>query len=510
MQGSYFYGDYSRNVIRRVIFDAGGNVTGNFNFEPATGVVDGPYGDIVYLTEGPDGALYYLDLGYSDTSATYGISPLRRIRFQSSNQAPSAVANANVVSGPAPLTITFSSAGSSDPESQPITYSWDFGDGSALSNAANPTHVFTTTGVFTVRLTVSDGVNNTFSPPITISVGSAPTATISSPIDGTTFVGGDVISFSGTATDPDDGTLAASAFTWNLDFLHDGHVHPGPVFTGVKSGTFTIPTSGHDFSGNTRYRFTLTVTDSNGLKDTKTVTVWPQKINLTFNTVPNGLTIYLDGIAKGAQFVYDTLVGFGHTIEARNQASSTTSYTFQSWSDGGAQTHTITVPASAQSYTAIYNVATSSTPITMGETTVFGSDDSGNGNMILVQDAALSQPATIQSLSFNVRTASGNLRLGIYDATGPSGGPGALKAQTASFVPVVGWNTEPVITPVALPAGNYWLAYLPSSSSLHFATNFSIGSYKFANFTFGAMPATFPAIGGQGTTHWSFYGTLTP
>ena len=46
--------------------DANGAVTGTFNFEPSDGSVDGPYGDIVYLAEGPDGALYYLDLGYSD------------------------------------------------------------------------------------------------------------------------------------------------------------------------------------------------------------------------------------------------------------------------------------------------------------------------------------------------------------------------------------------------------------------------------------------------------------
>jgi hypothetical protein len=114
--------------------------------------------------------------------------------------------------------------------------------------------------------------------------------------------------------------------------------------------------------------------------------------------------------------------------------------------------------------------------IRMGETSVFGGNDNGNGNLLLVQDATLSQAATIQSLSFYVNAAGGNLRLGIYDATGPGGGPGALKAQTNAFSPVVGWNTAAVISPVALPPANYWLAYLPSSSSLNFATNFSIGS----------------------------------
>ena len=65
-QGSYFFADYTQNWIKRLTFDANGNVTGVFNFEPADGAADGPYGDIVYLTEGPEGALYYVDLGFSD------------------------------------------------------------------------------------------------------------------------------------------------------------------------------------------------------------------------------------------------------------------------------------------------------------------------------------------------------------------------------------------------------------------------------------------------------------
>ena len=63
----------------------------------------------------------------------------------------------------------------------------------------------------------------------------------------------------------------------------------------------------------------------------------------------------------GAVF-YDTLVGFNHTIEARDQTSGNTAYTFASWSDGGARQHTITVPASPATYTASFN----STPLASG------------------------------------------------------------------------------------------------------------------------------------------------
>jgi hypothetical protein len=224
-------------------------------------------------------------------------------------------------------------------------------------------HTYAQAGQYTARLAVSDGVNTTQATPLFISAGNPPTATILSPTDGSTFRAGDVISFSGDATDPEDGSLPASAFTWNIDFLHEGHVHPGIPQTGVKSGTFTIPTSGHDFSGNTRYRITLTVTDSSGLTDSKSVTIYPQKVNLSFATVPSGLTLYLDGIAKATPFVEDTLIGFTHTVEARNQSSGSNSYTFQSWSDGGAQQHTITVPSTNQSYTATYSVSSAPPPI---------------------------------------------------------------------------------------------------------------------------------------------------
>ncbi len=344
--GAYFYADYTQNWIRGLRLGANGNVTDTFNFEPSNGSTDGPYGDIVYLAEGPDGALYYLDLGYSDVGGTFGVSKLRRIKYVRSNQAPVVNASASPTSGATPLNVTFSSSGSSDPEGQPLTYSWAFGDG-ATSTAANPSHTYSSPGVYQARLTVSDGVNTSISTPIAISAGDVPTATISSPTDGMLFQAGDVISYSGDGNDPDDGRLPDSAFTWNIDFLHDGHVHPGTPVTGVRSGSFTIPTSGHDFSGNTRYRITLTVRDSTGLTATKSVIVQPKKVNLSFDTVPSGRTIYLDGIAKTTPFVYDTLVGFNHTIEARNQIAGNTSYTFASWSDGGGQQHTITVPSTS-------------------------------------------------------------------------------------------------------------------------------------------------------------------
>ena len=105
---------------------------------------------------------------------------------------------------------------------------------------------------------------------------------------------------------------------------------------------------------------------------------------------------------------------------------------------------------------------------TMGQTAIQATADSGNGNLLCAQQATLSLAGTLTSMSFYVSKVGGTLKLAVYDATGPSGGPGNLKASTASFTPVKGWNTQNVTFQTLIPAGTYWLAYLPSSNSLSF------------------------------------------
>jgi hypothetical protein len=170
-------------------------------------------------------------------------------------------------------------------------------------------------------------------------------------------------------------------------------------------------------------------------------------------------------------------------------------------------TQTATTPAQ----TATTPAQTTATPAqtTIGVTSVLsGSTNSGDGNTLVGIKVTLSQAATIHSLSYYVLQAAGNLRLGIYDATGSRGNPGALKAQTNSFATVAGWNTQNVIAPVSLPAGTYWLAYLPSDSNLTYPSG-TAEQYVCQSFRFGSMPTKFPAIGDcSGILGWSFYGTF--
>ena len=164
----------------------------------------------------------------------------------------------------------------------------------------------------------------------------------------------------------------------------------------------------------------------------------------------------------------------------------------------------------AASYILVFLGSAQAQSVTIGSNAVWSATNSDNGNLLLAQSASLPQAATIQSLSFYVSAASGNLILAIYDATGPSGGPGALKALTATFAPKTGWNTAKVLTPVSLAAGNYWLAYLPSSNALSSVKTNVTGNCTYYNVSFGSLPTKFSTSPASCTpTTWSFYATLT-
>lgn len=354
--GSLFYGDYSQNWIRRLTFDPFGNFTGSVNFEPNSSQLDGPYGEIVDLKQGPEGALYYVSMG---TGPNLGM--IRRIKYTGANQPPVITsASAAPTSGPGPsLTVTFSGA-ATDADNDPLLYGWEFGDGTD-SEGANITHTYTQSGQYTARMIAYDGENQTLSDPITIHVGSPPSATITAPLDGRTFRAGDVITFTGTATDP-DGPLTDANYAWTVDLLHLDHIHPAQGVVSGTSGTFTIPTNDHDLNNTTRYRITLTVTDASGQSDTEMVTIYPETVNLTFASLPPGLVVNLNGVPHVAPFTIKSVINFQHVLDAPvQQQAGGVNYQFVSWSDGRAPSHTITVGTTGGTYTANYQAPLSPT-----------------------------------------------------------------------------------------------------------------------------------------------------
>jgi uncharacterized repeat protein (TIGR01451 family) len=343
--GALFFADYSRDCIWVML--PGGNGLPNPSNKLA---FQAPAANPVDLQVGPDGALYYAD---------FDGGTIRRIAY-AANQPPIASATGSPTSGPAPLTVKFDGSGSSDPEGGPLTYSWDldgngtFGDSVAVS----PTFTYAGPGTYNARLRVVDASGQTTtSAPVTISANNTPpTASIDTPAVGTTWKVGDVITFSGSATDPQDGTLSASRLSWQLTLQHcpsNCHPHPLQTWSGVAGDSFVAPD--HEYPSYLELQ--LTATDAGGLTNTKTLRLDPRTVSLTFESSPSGLQLTVGSSSSTTPFVREVIEGSNNSLSAPSpQTLGPTDYAWVSWSDGGAQSHNVVANAAA-TYTATYQEA---------------------------------------------------------------------------------------------------------------------------------------------------------
>jgi glucose/arabinose dehydrogenase/PKD repeat protein len=341
--GALFFADYSRNCIWAMRKGTNGLP------DPANRVtIRSGGGGPVNLVSGPGGDIFYP--GYDDDR-------LHRLTYVSGNLPPTAVAQADRTSGAAPLTVNFNGSASSDPEGLTLTYAWDLdGDGAFDdSAAANPSFTYASSGTITVRLRVTDNQGLADVAALVISVNNTPpTATIATPQPSFTWKVGDPIAFSGSASDQQDGSLPASALTWSVIMHHcpsNCHTHDIQQFAGVASGTFAAPD--HEYPSHLELR--LTATDSGGLQHTASVLIQPQTVTLTFQSSPAGLQLAVNGLSGATPFTRTVIIGSSNSLSAPSpQTVGQTAYSFASWSDGGAQVHNVTAPASAATYTATY------------------------------------------------------------------------------------------------------------------------------------------------------------
>jgi hypothetical protein len=245
--------------------------------------------------------------------------------------------------------------------SAPLSYQWQR-NGANIAGATSSSYTLsnaqTTDSGSRFRVIVTNAAGSATSNEATLTVTSnnaLPVPGILQPAPNRRYAGGETIAYSGSATDAEDGTLPASAFTWEIVFHHDTHTHPflGPV-TGATSGNFTIPTSGETAS-NVWYRIHLTVRDSAGQTATTYRDVRPRVVQMTLYSTPGGLSLTLDGQPVTTPYNFTGVVGIQRTIGAPSpQTRGRRTYDFASWSDGGAQTHTFATPAANTTYTARY------------------------------------------------------------------------------------------------------------------------------------------------------------
>jgi glucose/arabinose dehydrogenase/PKD repeat protein len=337
-QGDIFFGDYAKGFIRTADLDANGDITAVHDFDDVAG-------SVVDLKVASDGSLYYL---------TYYPGALYRVTYNTTTHVPVARASSDVTKGIEPLTVQFSSDGSQDPDGDPLSYEWDFGDGTS-STEANPAHTYTAKGVYTARLTVSANGDDVKAQPIVIQAGGQPELTVASPVEGQLYRAGDTITWNAFAKDAAGFDLNDANITTVVRLHHGSHFHPflGPV--SGRAGSFTIPTTGEP-SADTSYEIKITATDENGLFMSKTINVFPRKSDITLATDPPGLGLTLDDIPVSTPHTITGVEGFERELFApkRAVANDGTLLQFAGWSDGKSIRHVIRTSDDDRTYTARY------------------------------------------------------------------------------------------------------------------------------------------------------------
>jgi glucose/arabinose dehydrogenase len=345
-QDALFFADYSRKCVWAMRKGANGL--------PDTSTVQTIIGAAgpVMLTTAPDGDVLYA--GFDDDR-------LHRIRYVGGNLPPAATIAATPSSGTSPLNVSFTAAGSSDPEGQTLTFAWDLdGDGS-FDDGTGLTRTWTYTGgaatTVTARVLVTDpGGQSAVAATAILLNGTRPTAVIDTPSGALRWKVGDPIGFSGRGLDPDEpgGQLPAAALQWEAIIHHcpsDCHVHAMQSFNGVASGSFNAPD--HEYPSFLELR--LTVTDPTGETASASVSIQPQTTTLGVAANVSGLQLVVNGSSQPAPFSRTVIVGSSNSLQAPSpQTLGGTSYAFGSWSDGQAQTHNVIAAATPTTFTATY------------------------------------------------------------------------------------------------------------------------------------------------------------
>jgi glucose/arabinose dehydrogenase len=335
--GLYFFADLCGGWIR-TLDPSSGNAVAAF----ATNVARP-----VDLDVGPGGALYYL-------TSSGGNSSVHKIQY---SQAPAIGVQPVDRTVSAGQIATFSVGANG---AEPLAYQWQR-DGVNIPGATSFNYVVAAATLAdsgaTFRCVVSSphGSVTSASATLTVTADPPPSGVITQPAAGTLYKGGDTITFAGTGSDTNGAPLPPSALTWEVVFHHDQHTHPVKLpFTGVLSGTFSIPRGG-ETSTNVWYRVYLTVRNAAGLSYTSYRDIGPRTSTITIKTIPAGLPIVLDGQAVATPYSRPSVVGVLRTLEAAPaQTVAGATLPFAYWSDGGKMKHRITTAGPNRTYTAVY------------------------------------------------------------------------------------------------------------------------------------------------------------
>lgn len=195
------------------------------------------------------------------------------------NLPPVAALSLTPSTGVAPLSVSASTAGSSDTDGTIASTSISFGDGSATVVGAIATHVYNTAGTYTVTATVTDNLGATASKSATVIVTTSatpnkpPIAAISA--TPASAYGPVTVNVSAAGSSDPDGTIASAALSFG----------DGTSANGL--------TASHTYSNAGVYTVTAKVTDNQGASSSASTTVTVKAPEVIVSSPANGATVNL-------------------------------------------------------------------------------------------------------------------------------------------------------------------------------------------------------------------------
>jgi PKD repeat protein len=345
LQGKFIIKDFTKTELR--YFNP------SLNNPPSTVFFTTPHSNALGMMMGSDGYIYYCSYGSN--------GDLIKLDYIQA-AAPTIVnhpVSQTIITG-SPVTFTVSASGAS------LNYQWQYNNvdipGATAASYSITAVAPANAGAYKCKVSNSSGSVTSNAVTLTVApFSNAPQVQIILPLPTLTWNADDVVNFSATATDVEDGTLPDSAFSWSIDLWHEdvpggGHSHHGASPLGVKSGTFIADNQGEK-TPNVWYRFTLTVKDKDGLTTEKFVDIKPNLVNVTATSSPALLTLGLNQKTVMAPATIQAVANA--TVQELNaptpQFVGNTRYDFERWTHGGAAKQVFQAPTQgAITYTAVY------------------------------------------------------------------------------------------------------------------------------------------------------------
>ncbi|WP_245565233.1 PQQ-dependent sugar dehydrogenase [Nocardioides insulae] len=243
--GMPLFAEWGRDYIKGMSVNQAGELS---SIEP---VLDSMITDNVMDIEfGPNGALYMLEYGDGYFSENEDAQLSRIDYVKRGNRSPVPKIAADVAAGPEPLEVSFSSAGTTDPDGDKLTYAWDFdADGKVDSKVRSPRYVYDEPGVYKATLTVTDqggkGRGKHASADVDVVVGNqVPVVEFVTPTADQSFEWGDTVQYEVKVTDDQEVDCNRVTVTYVLG--HDEHGHPQSTAAGCTGSLVTTIPGGHD------------------------------------------------------------------------------------------------------------------------------------------------------------------------------------------------------------------------------------------------------------------------